>query len=41
VIAAAAQEYLAAVEGTLRSVRLVGFEAIMAERFAAAISSGT
>ena len=41
VIAAAAQEYLADAEGTLRSVRLVGFEAIMAERFAAAISSGT
>lgn len=40
VIAAAADEYLAAELGTLRSVRLVGFESIMTERFAAAISSG-
>jgi glutamate racemase len=39
VIAASADEYLEAEGGTLRSVRLVGFEPIMAERFAAAISS--
>jgi glutamate racemase len=39
VIAAAADEYLASEGGSLRSVRLVGFDAIMTERFAAAISS--
>ena len=39
VIAGAADEYLASEGGSLRSVRLVGFEAIMTERFAAAISS--
>jgi glutamate racemase len=39
VIAATADEYLASEDGSLRSVRLVGFEAIMTERFAVAISS--
>ena len=39
VIAAAADEYLASEGGSLRSVRLVGFEAVMTKRFAAAISS--
>ena len=39
VIAATADEYLASGEGSLRSVRLVGFDTIMTERFAAAISS--
>jgi glutamate racemase len=38
-IAASADAYLAERDGTLRSVRLVGFDAIMAKRFAAAISS--
>ena len=39
VIAASADEYLSTQPGTLRSVRLVGFDRIMAQRFAAAISS--
>jgi glutamate racemase len=39
VIAATADEYLASEDGSLRSVRLVGFDAIMTERFVAAISS--
>jgi glutamate racemase len=39
VIAASADEYLSTQSGTLRSVRLVGFDRIMAQRFAAAISS--
>ena len=39
VIATAAGEFLAQDDTTLRSVRLVGFESIMTERFAAAISS--
>lgn len=39
VIAASADEYLSSQPGTLRSVRLVGFDSSMAQRFAAAISS--
>jgi putative ATPase len=39
VIAASADEFLSTQPGTLRSVRLVGFDRIMAKRFAAAISS--
>jgi glutamate racemase len=41
VIATSAGEFLAQEDTTLRSVRLVGFESIMTERFAAAISSTT
>ncbi len=39
VIAASADEYLSTQPGTLTSVRLVGFDRIMAQRFAAAITS--
>jgi glutamate racemase len=39
VIAASADAYLGEDDGTLRSVRLVGFDAIMTEGFAAAITS--
>jgi O-acetyl-ADP-ribose deacetylase (regulator of RNase III) len=41
VIATAADEYLASEGGTLKSVRLVGYEAIMTQRFAVAITSTT
>jgi glutamate racemase len=39
VVAAAADEYLASEGGSVRSVRLVGFDAVMTQRFASAISS--